>query len=870
MRKAALLLFMVLFPLMSAEVCAQNGVYDVNGDGIVDNEDVVCLVNKILGIADGTDDSGYSYDVNKDQKIDMVDVTTVIAVLSDSADSEVCVLNEGIGDWSQMRVSNKGGLVAVKFQNETVETPNQVALLIPNSNGGTSHVAFLNFQDDGTLRSVLVDENMISIHSSYDGMMDVTVVLGDTLALCYDRIPKSSAMARQLSLQRRAWGENNWVSNVHGALDMILGVAETLLGGAIVNTSVVFSGTGGAGLGINTGIATIEDGLSNIKEGYNSLFVESGQESDFYFGERIIGKLKEKMIDVIGSDFIENIEGISRVANVVGWIDFVSDYANEKWGMTMTANDFDERIQGRVSTMPPTVHQESAIISAYIDPDLAVSPLNGKPLNCECGFAIFPANNKNSYKLYHLGECSGGTFSVEAAGLTPGTRYAYRAYFKDIDHSATAWSWDTRAFITLKVTTGDAKLKLDESFELNGSVIGTENAKREARIWFVYSAENKDPHLGYSNCTSILVTENAHDGDYSARLTDYNTDETYYYRIVLEIDGVDNNGEVRTFGLNRFVGLTYEPLGSVSLSNRTIITQCKARTYFRPNELQSNPCVVLIQNGKVVARYGLTMEEAGNDVDLYSCEILVGLEESDLNIDFQNYKARTKDLYLAPCYDMMIEGQMQTLVFDELQVKFDITYEEEPEILFLSAEVPNTPEITVGSDGKCVAKTTYISEIGAVGAFWINNATYKGISSSDSWIDLANDPIGTLMDGHILKISGVINVVFDPDKLFGDLTLQNYIEITLPYGEKKQSFNHLTFLNNGYYITDVRIDVGNVSASRQSTKSKSQAGGESQFPRITIENGVVSQEDVMRGIPEKWRNVPTISTLKKQAAMRNY
>ena len=57
----------------------------------------------------------------------MVDVTTVIAVLSDSADSEVCVLNEGIGDWSQMRVSNKGGLVAVKFQNETVETPNQVA-----------------------------------------------------------------------------------------------------------------------------------------------------------------------------------------------------------------------------------------------------------------------------------------------------------------------------------------------------------------------------------------------------------------------------------------------------------------------------------------------------------------------------------------------------------------------------------------------------------------------------------------------------------------------------------------------------------------------------------------------------------------------
>ena len=53
MRKAALLLFMVLFPLMSAEVCAQNGVYDVNGDGIVDNEDVVCLVNKILGIAEG-------------------------------------------------------------------------------------------------------------------------------------------------------------------------------------------------------------------------------------------------------------------------------------------------------------------------------------------------------------------------------------------------------------------------------------------------------------------------------------------------------------------------------------------------------------------------------------------------------------------------------------------------------------------------------------------------------------------------------------------------------------------------------------------------------------------------------------------------
>lgn len=841
---------------MSAGVCAQNGGYDVNGDGIVDNEDVVCLVNKILGIADGADDSGYSYDVNNDQKVDMADVTAVIDILSDSTDSEVRVLNEGIGDWSQMWVSGEGNLMAMKYKNGTEEELDKIALLMSGKNDGKSHTALFDFNEDGTPRSILVDDNMISVRRIYDGKADVTVVLGDETIFFCDSIPLSGRGAMGRAVMRHEFFIQRPMET---ALEILVG-AVAVKGGAVV---LVGAATTLTPLMAAAGIGLIGLGAAAIYDGYKQMVSAAAEErinnnngigDDFY-----LEKAGEKIQNLDSDIFTE--ESSDRNAILRFW-DKIVDYAEEWRVKALTAEEYMAGIDGHVfANKAKNVGEETAILSGRFSSNSYFDDSS----TCVAGFAIYPAGSPKDYKL--ITTEGSKYFSAQVSGLTPATEYEYRAFFQDSDHKATVWS-EPVSFTTLKILTGRPQLKLDKSFELNGSVYYIDESVNNARLWFVYSVENKDPHLGYSNCTSILVTGNAHDGDYSACLTDYNTDETYYYRIVLEVDGVEICGEVRTFGLNSFMGLTYELIGNVSFSNRTIITQCKARTYFRPNELQSNPCVVLMQNGKVVARYALTMEEAGNDVDLYTCDIIVGLEESDLNIDFQNYRARTKDLYIAPCYSMEVEGQLQTLVFDEQQVKFDITYEVEPEIIFTSAEVPNTPEITAGSDGKKVAITTYIYQIGVVGAFWINKATFKSKSSnSESWNLPSSVPFETLMDGYMPKCSGTIRVEYKPNELSDYLMLQSYFDITLPYGLTTQSVNHLRFLNNGYYITGVRRENGSVSASRQLTNEKSLTNGESLLHNITIESGVVSQEDVTTDIPEKWRNVPTISTLKKQAGI---
>lgn len=64
--------------LICVSVNAQTEKGDLNGDGSVGNDDVTCLINKILGPAVGTND----FDINEDGKIDIADVTSLINIIA--------------------------------------------------------------------------------------------------------------------------------------------------------------------------------------------------------------------------------------------------------------------------------------------------------------------------------------------------------------------------------------------------------------------------------------------------------------------------------------------------------------------------------------------------------------------------------------------------------------------------------------------------------------------------------------------------------------------------------------------------------------------------------------------------------------------
>ena len=50
-------------------------IHDVNGDGLISLSDIVCLIDKILGLSS---DESYSYDINNDGIITIADIASLI------------------------------------------------------------------------------------------------------------------------------------------------------------------------------------------------------------------------------------------------------------------------------------------------------------------------------------------------------------------------------------------------------------------------------------------------------------------------------------------------------------------------------------------------------------------------------------------------------------------------------------------------------------------------------------------------------------------------------------------------------------------------------------------------------------------------
>lgn len=776
---------------------------------------------------------------------------------------DVYVLTEGIGDWSEMWISRQGNLMALKFKKNSEEILDNAALFISGEMGNTSHIACFDFYENGMPKSMLIDDNMILIRQIYDEMADVCIVLGDSITLYCDSIPLAKNGTSEKAKTRQEFAIQG---TLEGVFEVLTGVIEGVVGAGITYTALYPTPLSPVLAATGTGL--IAHAATIVHKGYNDLIAtaeENMERSNKGIGVSTFWDNMKENSKSLDPEFVFE-ETTDKKSSIQKFWNKITDYAEKLRVKSLTGEEYIERIQGCLfAHRAKKVREESATLTGVF----SSNNLFDNSSTCVKGFAIYPVGSKD-YKLITIEDSE--SFEYEVTGLTPGTKYEYRAFLKDVDHYATVWS-APMGFITLKVTTSDARLKEDGSYELSGSVIGTENAQEKARVLFVYSTENKDPHVGYSDCNYITIETQKRDGDYSATLANIESNKTYYYRIDLEIDGEDNYGEVRSFGMNKFMGLTYEPLDRLSISGgtdgtgATIMVEYKISTRFRPNDLQSEPGIVLMQNGQILTKYALEMEKPGNETDLYTCTITIGLEKSDLNIDYENYKARTKDLYLAPCYNMVVDGKTMMAVFDEDKVKFDIIYEDKPEIKFTDAWLPYKPEIVSGEDGKYVAMTTYYYQISIKGAFWMKKATYKCKGASSSWNNYTDVPFETLMDGIMPAYPQLILVEYIPGSPSGGLSLQGYFDITGPYAKVIKSVNHLEFYNNNYYITGVEVMGGTVSSTRAQTTQGSETRADNPQAKLIFESREKTDEKVIMTTPEKWSNVLTLSKIKKQATI---
>lgn len=791
-----------------------------------------------------TRDSIYRWNVSDDDGVDF----------SESVLPDLYVLTKEIGDWDQMWVSREGELMALQYQDETETTLRKMAMLIPNNDSTSVCISLAEFKADGTPEYVTYNNNVIIVRRMYEGLIDVTLSLSDTLTIHCDSIPIANITRKASRMKINAL--NNLKKTVADAYEIVIGLAEMLAGGAITYVAATPTPLSpylmAAGIGLmGSGMITVRDGFLKITSSDNIEF-EDGVGLDAYL------RKSHSNMKKLSPEFVFEETGDEKSTIQKLW-DSVKGLT-EKWTKkAMTSEEFAELIQGSIfANRVKDVHMESATLRGAFSAWEHI----GTDSDYEYGFVIYPMGNFKNYTLYTIPKES--PFQVQATSLEAGTRYEYLAFFLDRKHGVQVWSKPT-VFTTLDVTTGDAILRKDGSLDICGSVIGTENAQRKATVWVVYSTENKDPHIGYVGC-KYLDTGLKEDGAFSVPLTEFEEGKTYFYRTVLEIDGIMNEGDVKTFGIPEFTGLTYEPtwvIGTNDGSERFVYGEYKITTRIKLNELTSEPGLLLVQNGQILTKYALTFEKSGNETDIYSTTIQIGAGVEDLSIDYTNYIAQTTDVFLVPCYNIQVEGEKQMAYFEENKVLFTIRYTERPNVTFTNARIVDQPIKQTDSNGRKYAITTYGFTTRINGAFWINKAVYK--YKGKDWEGKYSSPYVAYMDGDMPEFQELIYVE-DYEHYSGNLSLQTYFDITIAYGNTIKSSNHLDFQNNGYYITGVRIVNGAVQTPQKRYVPHGEVRDISMRKRQIIKN--TNTSNLNKTLPERWRNIPTLKILKEKLKLQ--
>ena len=186
--------------------------YDVNGDGSFGNDDVSSLVGKVLGRNDGTESAAYSFDANKDDKVDITDVVQVIGLINDIQQ----------GNLPETDDENEGG-----FEDPT-ETEQQVMQMSSDEEGDNETV----YSQADSLEYAALAQEVISRYDTDDEndyetsesrMLRSSM---DDLAQEAIRMNGYNRFNSQLEIEQQNWDSKRWGSTRYGGFKTFYNTME--------------------------------------------------------------------------------------------------------------------------------------------------------------------------------------------------------------------------------------------------------------------------------------------------------------------------------------------------------------------------------------------------------------------------------------------------------------------------------------------------------------------------------------------------------------------------------------------------------------------------------------------------------------------
>lgn len=431
---------------------------------------------------------------------------------------DVVVINENIGDWSELRIAKDGSIQMLK--NEVgKESPKEVFMILPTKDDGVV-LSNSTFDDNGMPKSITINDCIIIVDAYYDNYMDLTIAYNDTIAYSVDSIMTNISDVRMGT--RQVEPEHNWQRKCLLCIDLAIGLGKTLTGGFLIYCSVAAEAPT-LGLssvisipGIAAGYSTCSSGLEKMTLAYNAL-----KSPESYKTPQIAKKIGAKICtDVITYNLKstdEDIEYIinekyriifnrtpdhdlykkaSLVDNCLFAAEVATDITNVKWGKTITWNNIRQSYDKKVLTgICQDKTQKSAMIKGYISPSIT---------NCdnEYGIVVCSATEVEDRHIEKVTNGDGGLLEYTFKNLKPATTYNYRTYFTDRKNGLNVLQ-NSKSFRTLSASVAEIEQVSVESIG-NGKIKFKANVKLDSIVKEMEDIEDVEYGFGIY-CNKELV-----------------------------------------------------------------------------------------------------------------------------------------------------------------------------------------------------------------------------------------------------------------------------------------------------------------------------------------------------------------------------
>ncbi len=521
-----ILSFLFICLLFAYGLNAQHGI-------VVFGKDTLCINNiNLENISHGEDEVSLNcVDTIMKRRISELDSISILKI------PELLVIEQGIGDWSEMRMCSDGTVVLTRMEDENI--PSEMMMMCPDDSLGAIF-SKITFDENAYPVEITMNENKILVDWIDETQFNITILSPDSISMRFDSLSytvEPSENGRQLvpDIDKKPW-----LTRVGGVLELVgggigtIGGAVMMVGSAALEAFSAGSSTPISIPGIVIGYYNVKSGLESLYNGFINAFTNnyeigddkvietlSSQAATTTFERAVVPNLPNKLFPYLVDSKYKINDLYSFIPTALGdvvanlnrpytWFDLVADVQmNVFTGLAMD------------TTM------NSITVSGYVNPYILESP--SVRFETEYGIIIYSEENPQERYVQNDYDGAGGMFGYIFDELKPNTTYSYFTYYIDMTNQVVAIA-KSKSFKTIPL------LPVIKDFKITNKEY-SENAFTHDGVTYDYKFDVEltveiEDEEGVTDWGYVYRDPNGHDKkislmEYGTRFTD---DRYVYYR----------------------------------------------------------------------------------------------------------------------------------------------------------------------------------------------------------------------------------------------------------------------------------------------------------------------------------------------------